>query len=49
MDVDARRRLGSHSPDEDGIWFLYESAQSEQDYLRVTQQVITSFEQDILR
>lgn len=46
VDVDERRRLGSHSPDEDGIWFSYESAQSEQDYLRVAQQVIASFEQD---
>ncbi|WP_214742485.1 DUF4304 domain-containing protein [Exiguobacterium sp. s48] len=49
IDVDARRRLGSHSSDEDGIWFFYESAQSDQDYLRVVQQVIASFEQDILR
>ncbi|TCI69687.1 DUF4304 domain-containing protein [Exiguobacterium sp. IPCH1] len=47
VDVDARRRLGSHSSYEDGIWFSYESAQSEQDYIRVAQQVIASFEQDV--
>ncbi|TCI33497.1 DUF4304 domain-containing protein [Exiguobacterium sp. SH4S7] len=47
VDVDARRRLGSHSPYEDGIWFSYESAQLEQDYIRVAQQVIDSFEQHI--
>ncbi|WP_445002285.1 DUF4304 domain-containing protein [Exiguobacterium alkaliphilum] len=47
VDVDVRRRLGSHSSYEDGIWFSYESAQSEQDYIDVAQQVIASFEQDV--
>ncbi|MCT4784025.1 MULTISPECIES: DUF4304 domain-containing protein [Exiguobacterium] len=43
VDIEARRRLGSHTPYEDGIWFSYESAQSEQDYMRVAQQVIVAF------
>ncbi|MGM0920836.1 MAG: DUF4304 domain-containing protein [Bacillota bacterium] len=40
-DINKRYRLGAKSEDEDGIWFDYENAKTEEDYEKVASNVLS--------